>query len=80
MQYQLLVGRAVRGDIPELCVLAGSTDPEKQPNASATRALTDSTALRARIERSRTEYVTLGGETRILWKPELSRIERVSAE
>jgi hypothetical protein len=59
------------------CVLAGSTDPEKQPNASAARALTDSTALRAHIERSRTEYVTLGRETRILWKPDLSRIERV---
>jgi hypothetical protein len=33
--------------------------------------------LRARIERSRTEYVTLGGETRILWKPDSERIERV---
>src|ERR1700735_1662303 len=32
------------------CVLAGSTDPEKQSNASAARALVDSTALRARIE------------------------------
>jgi hypothetical protein len=47
-------------------VLAGSTDPEKQPNASAARALAESPSLRARIERSRTEYVTLGGETRIL--------------
>jgi hypothetical protein len=59
------------------CVLAGCTEPEKQRNASATRALTDSPALRARIERSRTEYVTLGGETRVLWKPDSERIERV---
>lgn len=59
------------------CVLAGSTEPEKQQNASATRALTDSPGLRARIERSRTEYETLGGETRILWKPDSGRIERV---
>ncbi len=59
------------------CVLAGSTDPEKQPNASAARALADSAAFRERIERSRTEYVTHGGETRVLWKPDLSRIERV---
>jgi hypothetical protein len=59
------------------CVLAGSTDPEKQPNTSAARALTDSAALRARIQRSRTEYLTLGGETRILWKPDMDRIERV---
>ena len=57
--------------------VAGSTDPEKQPNASAARALTDSTAPRARIERSRTEYVTLAGERRILWKPDLRRIGRV---
>jgi hypothetical protein len=59
-------------------VLAGSTEPEKQPNASAARALTESPALRARIERSRTEYVTLGGETRILWKPDMDRIGRVA--
>jgi hypothetical protein len=59
------------------CVLAGSTDPEKQPNTSAARALTDSAALRTRIERSRTEHATQGGETRILWKPDMDRIERV---
>ncbi len=58
-------------------VLTGSTDPKKQPNASAARALTESPALRARIERSRTEYVTLGGETRILWKPDMHRIGQV---
>lgn len=59
------------------CVLAGSTDPEKQRNASAARALADSPALRALIERSRSEYETLGGETRVLWRPDLVRIERV---
>lgn len=59
-------------------VLAGSTEPKEQPNASAARALTESPALRARIERSRTEYVTLGGETRILWKPDMDRIGRVA--
>src|SRR5579863_3891233 len=56
------------------CVLAGSTDPEKQPNSSAARALTNSVALRARIEQSRSEYVvTPGGETRVLWNPEMPR-------
>lgn len=60
------------------CVLAGSTDPEEQSNASAARALADSAALRARIRSSRSEYVTVGGETRILWKPEMDRIERVA--
>lgn len=60
------------------CILAGSTDPEKQPNASAARALIDSAALRARIELSRSEYVTLRGETHILWNPDMDRIERVA--
>ncbi|MGR9327456.1 hypothetical protein ACU8OT_29365 (plasmid) [Rhizobium leguminosarum] len=60
------------------CVLAGSTDPEEQPNASATRALTESPALRTRIEQSRTEFVTLSGETRTVWKPDMSRLERVA--
>ncbi len=59
------------------CVLAGSTDPEKQPNPSAARALADSAALRARIEQSRTEYVTMGGETRLVWQPDMDRIQRV---
>jgi hypothetical protein len=59
------------------CVLAGSTDPDKQSNASAARALADSPALRARIDQSRTEYSTVGGETRYLWKPDMRRMERV---
>jgi hypothetical protein len=59
------------------CVLIGSTEPEKQPNASAARTLTDSPALRARIEQSRMTSVMPGGETRILWKPEMQRISRV---
>jgi len=59
------------------CVLTGSTDPEKQPNASAARALADSSALRARIEQSRTEYRTIGGESRLVWQPDIDRIQRV---
>lgn len=59
------------------CVLAGSTDPMQQSNASAARALGNSNALREQIGQSRTEYSTLGGETKINWKPELSRIKRV---
>lgn len=31
----------------------------------------------ARIEQSRTEYVTMGGETRLLWEPDMDRIRRV---
>lgn len=58
-------------------VLAGSTAPEKQGNASAGRALAGSPALRSTIERSRTEYVTHGGQTRMIWKPDMRRIQNV---
>lgn len=59
------------------CVLSGSTDPEKQRNPSAARALTKSPALRAMIERAKTECQTLGGDTRVVWQPDMDRIHRV---
>ncbi|GAA0451020.1 MULTISPECIES: hypothetical protein [Alphaproteobacteria] len=59
------------------CVLAGSSDPEAQNNPSAARALSASPALRAMIDKSRTEYTTHAGETRLLWRPDMSRIDRV---
>lgn len=59
------------------CTLAGSTEPEKQPNASAARALAESPALRTLIERSRTVATPVAGEIRTLWKPDLGRILRV---
>ena len=59
------------------CVLSESTDPGHQRNASAARALTDSKALRAWIERSKIEYQTLGGDKRIVWRPDTARLDRV---
>lgn len=59
------------------CVLAGNTEPDRQPNASASRALAESPALRASIEKSRTNYQAHGGETRFVWKPDMARFERV---
>jgi len=59
------------------CVLAGSTDPEKQTNESAARALTESAALRAMIDRTKREFQTVGEETRIVWQPDMERINRV---
>lgn len=59
------------------CVLSGSTDPLVQKYASAVRALTASPALRVMIERSRTEYDTIGGHTRVVWQPDVNRIRRV---
>ena len=59
------------------CVLRGSTDPEQHPDARIARALQRHGKLRARIERSKTEYRTHGGETRFVWMPEKERLERV---
>jgi len=59
------------------CVLVGSTDPEKQRNRSAARALTKSAALRAMIEQAKTQYQTLGGGIQIVWQPDMDRIKRV---
>ena len=58
-------------------VLVGSTDPSKHPNSSASRALAESAKLRERIERSKTSYMTQGGDTRLVWKPEIDRVNRV---
>ncbi|MDD4616381.1 MAG: hypothetical protein PHW76_04590 [Alphaproteobacteria bacterium] len=57
-------------------VLCGSTNPQAQGNPSASRAL-QSEKLRARIEKSKTTYMTKGGERKVIWKPEVERIERV---
>jgi hypothetical protein len=57
-------------------VLTGSTAPESQTSDSARRAL-DRPSIRERIERSKKEYRTIRGETRVLWTPENDRIDRV---
>lgn len=59
------------------CVLAGSTDPDRQTDTKVGRALRRHEKLRARIERAKTEYQTIGGDARCVWKPEADRIERV---
>ena len=58
-------------------VIAGSTDPDRQPNPKAERILRRSRKLRARIDRAKTEYETLGGETRSVWTAEPDRVNRV---
>ena len=59
------------------CVLVGSTDPDRHTNKEVTRALRRHEKLRARIERSKTEHQTIGGETRCVWQPETERVNRV---
>jgi hypothetical protein len=58
-------------------VVVGSTDPDRQCNPKAARILRRSPKLRARIDRAKTEYKTLIGETRFIWKPESDRVNRV---
>ncbi len=59
------------------CVLRGSTDPEQHSDPKIARALQRHKKLRARIERSKTEYRTIFGETRCVWEPERERVERI---
>ena len=59
------------------CVLAGSTDPERQSVPAASQILRRKPALRQRIERLKTEYSTRGGEKRYVWAPETERIARI---
>lgn len=59
------------------CVLSGSTEPERQMNPSAARALARSAPLRALLERARVEFKTQAGETQMVWRPDTDRINRV---
>lgn len=56
--------------------MSGSTDPGKQIIPSARRILEKSEPLQTAINRS-SSYTTIGGEQRLVWKPDLARIERV---
>lgn len=54
------------------CVLAGSTDPDRIPTESISRALRRDGALRSRIERSRVEV-----DGQVVFHPEVDRVQRV---
>lgn len=58
-------------------VVSGSTDPQSQHHPNAARVLERNKNLRTRIGKSRSEYRTQDGETRIIWKPETERIDRI---
>ena len=59
------------------CALVGSTDPGWHTDSKVVHALWRHEKLRSRIERSKTEYRTVGGKTGCVWKPEMERVERV---
>jgi hypothetical protein len=56
--------------------MSGTTEPGKQIIPSACRILEKSAALQTAINRS-SSYTTIGGEQRLVWKPDMARIERV---
>ncbi len=56
--------------------MSGSAEPSKQIIPSARRIFEKSEALQAAISRS-SSYTTIGGEERMVWKPDMDRIERV---
>ena len=58
-------------------VLTGSTEPEAQNTAKAAGIFRHSKALRKRINAQRQDYITLGGEQRIVWTPELDRVRNI---
>ncbi|KZD25510.1 hypothetical protein A4A58_03605 [Tardiphaga robiniae] len=56
--------------------ISGTTAPEKQIIPSARRILAKSEHLQALIQRS-SSYTTIAGESRLVWKPDIERIQRV---
>jgi hypothetical protein len=58
-------------------VLTGTTESTAQFIPSARRILAANDKLRTRIERSKITCTTIGGEERIVWRPEVSRINNV---
>ena len=59
------------------CVLAGSTNPEAQTNPKVQRALLRNPSLLARIEASRKSYSTVGRAEKVIWHPEIDRVNAV---
>jgi hypothetical protein len=59
------------------CTQSGSTLPEHQNIPKIGRLLEEKPKLRARLEQSRVEYKTNGGDTKIFWKPEGDRVKRI---
>lgn len=58
-------------------VLSGSTAPDAQTISSASRILLNNTALRDRIERSKSAYSQLDGTERLVWLVESERAKNV---
>ena len=58
-------------------VLTGSTDLGRQSSPVATRIIAGNRRLRSQIERAKMEDRPLWGETRTVWEPDMSKVNRV---
>ena len=58
-------------------VLAGSTEPSRQRGPVGRGILRRNERLRSSIERAKSEFRTIGGETRTVWTPDARRFEQV---
>ena len=59
------------------CVIEDTTDPDKHSDAKVSRALRRHEKLRAEIELSKSEQMTIDGGVDRWWHPDLERINRV---
>ena len=57
--------------------LSGSTEANLQKTAAAARIFSRNKSLKERIDGRRRKYTTIGGEERIIWMPEMERIQNV---
>jgi hypothetical protein len=58
-------------------VLSGTTDPASQHLEIGKNVFARNFPLRDRIERSKKEFLTIGGARKLVWEPELKRLERI---
>jgi len=59
------------------CVIVGSTEPGSHADKRTRERLEKHPNLRALIERSRVPYRTIGGDHRVVWRPDFNRINNV---
>lgn len=56
------------------CIFQGTCEPDELKDEKAARALARNGALLSEFRRARTEYRTLGGDTRVTWRPDQARV------
>jgi hypothetical protein len=60
------------------CIIRGSTSPDSLGREKVAKALRRNRNLKARIERSKQEAITVGGEKIVQWRPEEEKVQRIA--